>query len=110
MTGYARIKVVFTDMDTSGNMDATAQNTVYRDANYPRTNSGDRRVTLISNLGILDTFLAPLGSLSTKEAYNQYYSELSGMSLDDNTIYGSTWIENDLNADYNKLYTFGRKR
>ena len=105
--GYARIKVVFTDMDTSGNMDATAQNTVYRDANYPRTNSDDRRVTLISNLGILDTFLAPLGSLSTKEAYNQYYSALSGMSLDDNTIYGSTWIENDLNADYTKLYTFG---
>ena len=107
--GYARIKMVFTDMDSAsgGDMTATAQNTVYRDANYPRTNSDDRRVTLISNLGILDTFLAPLGSLSTKEAYNQYYSALSGMSLDDNTIYGSTWIENDLNADYNKLYTFG---
>ena len=105
--GYARIKVVFTDMDTSGNMDATAQNTVYRDANYPRTNSGDRRVTLISNLGISDTFLAPLSTVSTKEAYNQYYTELSKMSMDAATIYGSTWIENDLNADYNKLYTFG---
>ena len=105
--GYARIKVVFTDMDTSGNMDATAQNTVYRDANYPRTNFGDRRVTLISNLGISDTFLAPLSTVSTKEAYNQYYTELSKMSMDAATIYGSTWIENDLNADYNKLYTFG---
>lgn len=107
--GYARIKMVFTDMDSAsgGDMTATAQNTVYRDANYPLTNSDDRRVTLISNLGILETFLAPLGSLSTKEAYKQYYSALSGMSLDDNTIYGSTWIENDLNADYNKLYTFG---
>ena len=107
--GYARIKMVFTDMDSAsgGDMTATAQNTVYRDANYPRTNSEDRRVTLISNLGILDTFLAPLSTVSTKEAYNQYYSALSKMSLDDNTIYGSTWIENDLNADYNKLYTFG---
>lgn len=107
--GYARIKMVFTDMDSAsgGDMTATAQNTVYRDANYPRTNSGDRRVTLISNLGISDTFLAPLSTVSTKEAYNQYYTELSKMSMDAATIYGSTWIENDLNADYNKLYTFG---
>ncbi len=108
--GYARIKMVFTDMDSAsgGDMTATAQNTVYRDANYTNTNSDDKRVELLGNeLGISDTFLAPLSTVSTKEAYNQYYSVLSGMSMNAAMIYGSTWLENEQTAQLNQLYKFG---
>ena len=95
------------DSASGGDMTATAQNTVYRDANYTSTNSDDPRVTLLGGLGISDTFLAPLSTVSTKEAYNQYYSALSGMSMNDATIYGSTWFETEQTAQLNQLYKFG---
>ena len=99
--GFSRIKLVFTDMSTG------SQNTVYRDANYVGTNSDDKRLALLGRMGISDTFLAPLGSLSDKAAYDSYYNALSAMGQNAETIYGSTYFELETNKQFNTLYKFG---
>ena len=99
--GFSRIKLVFTDMSTG------SQNTVYRDANYVGTNSDDKRLALLERMGISDTFLAPLGSLSDKAAYDSYYNALSAMGQNAETIYGSTYFELETNKQFNTLYKFG---
>lgn len=99
--GFSRIKLVFTDLSTG------SQNTVYRDANYVGTNSDDKRFALLGSMGISNTFLAPLGSLSDKAAYDSYYNALSAMGQNAATIYGSTYFELETNKQFNTLYKFG---
>lgn len=97
----SRIRLVFTDIDsgiTAEKAEGTARD-LHRAAKYSNTNFDDLRVQILQGMGV-SQFLAPIGSLSNKSAFNTQAGDISGAS----TLYAKTF------SDGQEQYTFGGGR